>query len=351
MVNMPAILVRDGMAAFTFGNGLPEQLRLAFGDRLRLPLLTHTYSTGAQGSFAGTSREVTLRQLAALIQEPGDLVLRFDPGSRRVVEAERTAWILPRAYLRETAPILEWQEGEWPWLRLAAGSPLELPLAAPPEGGWIALRYLRRPETRFSLAAGTTAGAGETSLLAIEPPGGPAAWTVALLPAPVTPGTAVPLSLRLRPGSEVWLAGLWSFAPPADYTPETAPFLAWNFRPFAAFSLAAPIRLPLAAPAAGTPAGAIRLEVLAQPGRSFALALGDGPARSFDFSTLAVPEWRTLDLPAPPGRPAVLRLVPRGPLPVVVKRLSWSGEPGANAGSLQLSSPWARIGDLSGRSF
>jgi hypothetical protein len=356
LVNMPAILVRDGMAAFTFGNGLQEQLLLVFGDRLRGPLLAHTYSTGAQGNFAGTSREITLSGLGSLVREPGNLVLRFDFDARRVVEITRAAWTLPRDYLRETAPILEWQPGEWPWLRLAAGAPLELPLAAPPEGAWLALRYLRHPDTRFALAAGTAGDAGdagEPPLLAVEPRGGPPAWTVALLPAPPMPAaaaTAAPLRLRLRPRSEVWLGGLWSFAPPADYTPEAAPFLAWNFRPFAAFSLTDPIRLPLAAPAAGMPAGTIRLEVLAEPGRSFALALGDGPARSFDFSTLAVPEWRTLDVPTPPGRQAVLRLVPQGPLPVVVKRLGWSGEPGANAGSLQLSSPWARIGDLSRRS-
>ena len=338
MVNMPAILVRDGMAAFTFGNGLPEQLRLVFADRVHRPLLAHTYSTDAQGTFAGTSREITLSRFGSLVREPGNLVLRFDPASRRVVEVERTAWTLPRDYLRETASLLEWQEGTWPWLRLAAGSPLELPLAPPPERGWIALRYLRRPETRFSLAAGGAGDAREPPLLAVEPPGGPEAWTVALLPAPVT---VAPLRLCLSPRSEVRLAGLWSFAPPAAYTPETAPFLAWNFRPFAAFSLADPIRLPLAAPSeasAGASPATIRLEVLAEPGRGFFLALGDAPAQSFDFSTLAAPEWRTLDVPAPLGQPAVLRLVPQGPRPVVVKRLSWGGE-GAKAmpGSLQLS--------------
>jgi hypothetical protein len=324
LVNMPAILVRDGMAAFTFGNGLQEQLWLVFADQVRLPLLAHTYSTGAQGAFAGTSREITLSQLGSLVQEPGNLILRFDFGSRRVVEVERTSSTLPRDYLRETAPLLEWQEGAWPWLRLASGSPLELPLAPPPEGGWIALRYLRGPDTRFSLAAGTADTAGtpaETPLLAVEPQGGAAAWTAALVPAPVT---ATPLSLRLSPRSEVWLAGLWSFAPPAAYTPEAAPFLAWNFRPFAAFSVAEPIRLPLAASSSAASPGAIRLEVLAEPGRGFSLAVGDAPAQSFDFSTLAAPEWRTFDVPAPPDRPAVLRFVPRGPRPVVVKRLGWA---------------------------
>ena len=317
LVNMPAILVRDGMAAFTFGNGLPEQLRLVFADRVRRPLLAHTYSTGARGAFAGTSREITFRALGSLLQEPRALVLRFDFDSRRVVADERTSLILPRAYLRETAPLLEWLEGAWPWVRLAAGSPLELPLAPPPEGAWIALRYLHGPETSFTV---TAEGAGATSALAIAANRRPADWPVALFPAPPASGGSEPLTLRFSPRSEVWLAGLWTFAPPTEYTPEAAPFLGWSFRPFAAFSLTDTIRLPLAAGSSGV----IRLEVLAEPGRSFSLALEGGPAQSFDFSSLAAWEWRTLDLPAPRDRPAVLRLVPQGPRAVVVKRLGWA---------------------------
>ncbi len=300
-VNLPTILVRDGMAAFTFGSGLNEQLRLVFDDRLRKPLYTHTYSTGAQGAFAGASQEITFSRLGSLIRQPGNLVLRFDPWSRRVVEADQPSWTVPRAYLRDTAPLLEWQEGEWPWLRLAAGSPLELPLAVPPEGGWIALRYLHGPETSFAVTAGDAGDAGETPALAVDAKAGPADWPVALFPISPSSGTAAPLTLRLSPRSEVWLAGVWSFSPPAAYTPETAPFLPWNLRPFAAFSLTEPIRLPLAAASSGASSVVIRLEVLAEPGRGFSLALGDAPAQSFDFSPLAPPEWRTLDVPAPPG--------------------------------------------------
>ncbi len=327
LVNMPAILARDGMAAFTFGNGLPEQLRLVFADRVRFPLLAHTYSTGLQGAFAGTSREITLGLLGSLLQEPRNLVLRFDFGSRRVVEVVRTAWTFPRDYLRETAPLLEWQEGAWPWVRLAAGSPLELPLAPPPEGAWIALRYLHGPVTSFTVTAEAAEGtedSGAATALAIAANRRPADWPVALFPAPSSSGVAKPLTLRFNPRSEVWLAGLWTFAPPAAYTPEAAPFLGWSFRPFAAFSLTDAIRLPLDAPPAGTSASVIRLEVLAEPGRNFSLALEGRPAQSFDFSTLAAWEWRTLDIPAPPGKPAVLRLVPQGPRPVVIKRLGWA---------------------------
>jgi hypothetical protein len=276
LVNMPAILVRDGMAAFTFGNGLPEQLRLVFDDRVRFPLLVHTYSTGVNGAFAGGSGEIPFSRLGSLIQEPRNLVLRFDFGSRRVVADERTARTIPRDYLRDTSPLLEWQEGQWPWLRVAAGSPLELPLAPPPEGAWIALRYLHGPETSFTV----TEGAGATSALAIAANRRPADWPVALFPAPSASGAAEPLTLRLSPRSEVWLAGLWTFAPPRDYTPEAAPFLGWSFRPFAAFTLTDAIRLPLAAPSSSASPATIRLEVLAEPGRNFSLALEGGPRRA-----------------------------------------------------------------------
>jgi hypothetical protein len=133
------------------------------------------------------------------------------------------------------------------------------------------------------------------------------------------------VSLTIHPASEVWLAGVWSFAPPGDYTPETAPFLTWSVHPYPAFIIAEPVVLPLATSSCPAPRPcAVRLEVFAEPGHGLAVTAGDGPTRDLDFGALKVPEWRSLDLTAPPGRPVAVRLAPRGTAPVVVRRLAWA---------------------------
>jgi hypothetical protein len=326
LVNMPAILIRDGMAAFTFGNGLHQQVRMATERRVPRAWPFHTYSTAPPGTFADKSLEIPLGRLAALVRDPGHLVLRFDPVSRDVLEVDRTVWRTPAEYSPESAPYLEWQGGAWPWLRVAAGRTLELPLAVSPERSWIALRYRRGPATDFALTA------GRAEALRVRPSTAPEGWPTAAFPAPVTDGR---FSLALHPASEVWLAGVWSFAPPAAYTPETAPFLPWSVLPYPAFTVLEPVRLPLAACPEGSSC-TIRLEALTGPNGGLSVMLGDGPARDLDASTQEAPqetpEWRSLDLPAPPGRPAVVRLTPRGTAPVVVRRLAWD-----EAGSLQPS--------------
>ena len=89
LVNMPAILIRDGMAAFTFGNGLTEQLRLTTAGRVYWPLSVYTRTDEAPGTFADKSQPITLSGLSALVRDPGVLVLMFDPRSRTVVELDR----------------------------------------------------------------------------------------------------------------------------------------------------------------------------------------------------------------------------------------------------------------------
>lgn len=89
LVNMPAILIRNGMAAFTFGNGLTQQLRLTTEGRVYWHLAVYTLTGEAPGTFADKSRPITFSELSALVQDPGTLALMFDPRSRSVVELDR----------------------------------------------------------------------------------------------------------------------------------------------------------------------------------------------------------------------------------------------------------------------
>jgi len=112
---------------------------------------------------------------------------------------------------------------------------------------------------------------------------------------------------------------LWSFRPPAVYTPETAPFLTWVLDAEPAFKVDQPSRLPLAAGA-----GPVDLEVLAEAGRELAVGFEGGPLRELAFGDVRsgqAPEWRALELAAPPGTAAVLRIEPRGRLGAFIRRL------------------------------
>jgi hypothetical protein len=313
MVNMPGVLLRDGMSAFIFGNGLTDQVWLVTEARIRRVQLLYTYAAAPPGMFANGSRETTLAALATLARDPGNLVLAFDPRTRQVGELDAvTAWRAPEAYTPDSAPYLEWQDGSWPWFRLLAGRPLELPLATDAERSWIALRYLRGPGVAFSATAGTG------PLLAVEPREGAApAWPAATFQAP-----GGPVLLTLRPHSEVWLAGVWAFAPPPAYTPESSPFLGWSAQPVPAFGVVEPLLLPLSPPSCPPPGPCrIRLEALIQPGCGLAAAVGDGPAQELGVPPGGAPAWLSLDLA---GEPAVVRLTPRGAAPPMVRRLGWA---------------------------
>lgn len=313
LVNMPAILAQDGIGAFTFVNGLHQFLRLSTHHRVAGLELFYTYASFADGKFANESRPIALGELARRARDPGGLVLMFDGRTRSVVELNRASWRAPERYDLDSAPYLEWQTGAWPWFRAYAGQPLELPLAVSPERSWVAVRYLRAPGAAF-----TVTDAAGPRLEVRAPAGAKPAWPVATF---AVDGTVSPAVLTLHPGSEVWLAGVQSFAPPVDYTPESAPFLSWTFLPFPQFLVEAPAALPLGG--CSSPPCTLRVEYLAEKGRDFTLAAGDGPGQSFAFAGVAVPEWRTVRIPAPAAGPAVARIDPKGPTPVLIRRLGW----------------------------
>jgi len=318
LVNMPASLAKDGMGAYAFVNGLHPLLKLSTRGRITNPDLFYTYALVADGKFANASLPISVGELAKRVGDPTSLVLMFDARTRTVAAANRANWRIPTRYDSGSAPYLEWEYGGWPWFRIYAGQPLELPLATPTNSPWVALKFLHSSATSFSVTVGSQPG------FEVRP------RRIAI---PHWPTTAFPLthddgvvSVAIRPDSEIWLAGIWSFSPPAAYTPEVAPFLTWILSPVPAFAVEEPLDLPLAPPACPDRLCPIRLEYWAERGRNFSVAIGNGPARELEFSSLDKPEWRSVALEADPGRPAVVRIAPRGTAPILVHLLSWPPE-------------------------
>ncbi|HSS52258.1 MAG TPA: hypothetical protein VLX28_25225, partial [Thermoanaerobaculia bacterium] len=315
LVNFPAALARDGVSSFSFVNGLTEELDLKTGGGVTRPWLAHTYAAAPEGRFANGSRAISLAELDRLVADPQTQVLAFDAKERMVKELDRTTWRLPAEYTAASAPWLDWQTGAWPWLRAYAGEPLELPLAAG-EATWVAVRYLKDATTRFAVQAGSLPPVELAGSAGTVP-----SWPMVTLPLP--PPDGGPVTVSLQPRSEVWLAGVWSFAPPAAYTPESVPFLGWILRPYSAFTVQAPVDLPLARCLRA--ACAVRLEVLAEAGRDLAVTIQDGASQTLGFDDVKAPEWRTMILDvSDPSRTVVVHFEPRGRLAPEIRRLDWA---------------------------
>ncbi|HEX9940467.1 MAG TPA: hypothetical protein VGG03_00510 [Thermoanaerobaculia bacterium] len=320
LVNMPAGLLGDGVSAFSFVNGLHHMLFLSTQGRIQISdvQLFHTYDQPQPGKYANGSQPIGLDQFSAVVRDPGSLVLMFDRTSRTVREVTRAGWRVPNRYMPETAPYLEWQPGAWPWLRVYAGLPLKLPLAPDGEGSWAAVKYLRNPVTTFSVQAGST------RLMEVRPqPVSTPFWPTAVFPLPK--GST---GVTLEPISEVWIAGLTSFAPPAEYTPESAPFLDWMERPEPAFIVHAPMRLPLSTWSCQRRPCKVELKFLAQPGRDFSITVEAGRPRTFDFSGIP-PAWQSAMLELEEGTvpegasEVIIQITPTGGTPALVRSLAW----------------------------
>ncbi|MFL6263126.1 MAG: hypothetical protein ACJ76Y_25795 [Thermoanaerobaculia bacterium] len=310
LVNMPAIVAQDGVGAFAFVNGLHPLLQLSTQGRVTNPELFYTYAQFADGKFANASRPISLGELARRVSDPASLVLMFDGRTRTVKELSPATWRLPERYDLDSAPFLEWQSGAWPWFRVYAGQPLELPLRPGPS--WVAIRYLRSPGVAF-----TVASSARPPVTVRSPREGQPSWPIVALP--------VDGDLTLQPETEVWLAGVWSFSPPEDYSQETAPFLPWIARPFPQFIVEGPTVLPVSTTRCASRPCMVRIEYLAERGRVFSLALEGGPRRSFTFDGLTAPEWRSETLAISPSKAAEVRIEPQGTAPVFLRRLA--GEP------------------------
>jgi hypothetical protein len=317
LVNMPSAMTSDGVSAFSFVNGLHQMLFLLGRDSIQVELF-YTYDQPTPGKYANGSQPIRLGELGALVRDPGRVVMIFDRASRTVHELTRTAWQVPSRYTLESAPYLDWQPGAWPWLRVYAGEPLELPLTPRSENSWAAVKYLRNPKTTFSVRADAT------RLLDVQPePVSAPSWPIAVFPLPrgVT-------SVVLDPLSEVWIGGFTAFAPPAEYTPESAPFLDWMEHPEPAFVVGTPTRLPLSTRACQRRPCSVELKFLAEPSREFSLAVEHRGLRVFSFAGVR-PSWQTATLEVPAGvlpegaLDVAIQITPTGGTPALLRSLAW----------------------------
>ena len=95
LVNFPAILVRDGVNAFVFVNGLREELALKTQGGVTRPQLARTYTIAPDGRFANGSRFLSPAELDRLIADPQNQVLAFDGQEGVPKDLARTSWRPP----------------------------------------------------------------------------------------------------------------------------------------------------------------------------------------------------------------------------------------------------------------
>jgi hypothetical protein len=315
LLDMPGHRVRQGIGIYPFVNGLHEMLLLTIDDAVPRDRI-HLYSsqTPAHGAvFANATRPISLPELDSKVDDPSWLVMRFDEATGTVSELNRATWKAPREYTAASAPFLQWQEGSWPWLRNAAGQPLEMPLALPSPETWGAVKFLR-PGTplHFDIVE-----EGTSRLLVRSPRVQTPYWPVLAFPIGDDDGETV---LTLRPETEVWLAGLWTFAPPARYTPESAPFLEWIAGAQPSFVVQEAMRLPVEAEDCPSDPCRIRIGYVAAPGRELTVTIEGGERQELGAVPGETPSWRTVVLAAPSGREdtAVVRIEPSGSLPALL---------------------------------
>jgi hypothetical protein len=95
LVNFPAILVRDGVNAFVFVNGLPEELVLKTHGGVTRPRLARTYAFAPDGRFANGSQLLSPAELDRLVADRETQVLAFDGQEDAPKDLARTSWRPP----------------------------------------------------------------------------------------------------------------------------------------------------------------------------------------------------------------------------------------------------------------
>lgn len=318
LLDMPGHRVRQGISIYPFINGLHEMLLLTLADAVPRNNI-HLYSLQPAeqgGQFASATRPISLPELGRLVRDPSCLVLRYDEVMGTVAEMSRAALKVPREYTAEAAPLLPWREGSWPWLLQRAGEPLEMPLTLPAPETWGAVKFLRPDKPlRFDLVEEEA-----TRLQVRSPRVQTPYWPVVAFPIEDDDGETV---LTLRPETEVWLAGLWTFAPPARYTPESTPFLDWIAGAQPSFVVQEAMRLPVEAEDCPRDPCRIRVGYAAEPGRELTVSVEGGERRELTILPGEAPGWRTVLLAIPSGGAgredtAVVRIEPRGSLPALL---------------------------------
>ncbi len=300
LINFPAAIAERGIGSMPFVNGANDMLRLQT-KRLWAYRAFHTYGPAPDGRFAVLSSMLQLSRLFEIARDPRQLVLVWELGQRdfRVLPPQLAA--APSAYTPGTSPYLLWESTPYGRaLPLRPDAALELPLASPAAGSFVAIKTW--------LKSGAGLEVLDDSDCARLLPNVEDGWTTTAIAAR-TPATL----LALRPDAPGYLAGAWTFTPPVEWTPATAPFLAWT-PDQQAFEVRGVSELPLAVRAGEL----IHLEYLDRPGSAFTLAV-DGPPVVLPPAP-TVETWRALEIPAPPGI-ARVRITPIGSRAALLRNL------------------------------
>jgi hypothetical protein len=304
-VNMPGIMNEGGLGAFAFSNGLTDMAHLVSSKRVGGIELSRTYATPPTLVFAFESAFTSLADVERWAQADDRVAMYYDFVHERVVALTPATVSRPDRHLRETSPFLDWRSGSWWWFPLPAFSPLDLPLRASGPDAWLAIRYFQQPGMRLTLSANAEPFAVADAASANG------AWTLSSAPLPrsVHEGAMV----RLESSAATQVASVWSFGPRRFYDPRQAPFLAWADGPPAFAVIPAPLDLPLDTSACDP--CRVRIGYSAEESRLAEARLDGGPILALGPAE----GWATAEATfRPPSRTTVLRLMPKGTLPILV---------------------------------
>lgn len=319
ILNLPAWLHRHGIGAAAFVNGTWPMMRLALGGALpdkRLNLYT-TASSTPPGVWASGTRPIAVTDLGEKIVDPARLVLWFDPARNRIVELNAATWRFPERYSATGMPQMTWSGGPVPALAVRAGETLELPLARPSASRWGFIRFAHAEVNGgFDVLE-----EGEVRLRfrpdRVRAPG----WITQAFPLSAGEGVT---HISIRALGDLQVSELGSLPPPASYAPEAAPDFNWWMQAEPVVVVSTPTSFPVSTSKCGAGPCELVVEYLGGADGDAVIRVDDGRQSGILASQERKVEWRTVRFSVVSGEasaPRVVTIEPRGPKPVLVRRL------------------------------
>lgn len=322
LINLPAAMAEGGIGARAFGHGLDNLVNLnlatAPGELQKRRLMS---SVAPASYYAAGSVPLGLTELRDQLATPARLVVLYDGATRRPRLVTNTSLPTPDRYTAQSAPQLDWQSGAWPWLSVLPSQPFDLPLRTDGGRRFGALRFLANPDTRLLVKVDGREAAR------LEPDSARAPrWAVITFPLDMGAMASGEVVVTLDSSSGTPIADVFSFAPPANYTPASAPFLPWTAGVPAYTAIEHETAFPLDRGHCLQNCS-LRLELLAEHGRDATVSLGPGSsALPLRFDAQAAPSWRAYRVPLPDGaEPVTLHLRRDGPQAVFLSVLRVEG--------------------------
>jgi hypothetical protein len=146
---------------------------------------------------------------------------------------------------------------------------------------------------------------------------------------PGWPSLTFPLStgageklITIRSGTDIALAGLWTFQPPVRYSPASTPFLSWWMTAEPALVVAEPIRFPLSTESCRESRCAVSFHVMVSPGDTSRFSVEGGESKELAPPASEAGTWRVVTLATGSiegESPVVLRVEPAGSNAVLIQ--------------------------------